>query len=546
MAANEFDIIGTLDTKQIQQGAKKIEQGFKNLGNKIDDNAQRVNKFGNAIKTVAKASVALFAIDKIVEFGRKVVDTRGEMQRYSAVLENTLGNAQAAAAAQALITKEAAKSNFSVRELTGSYVKLANQGLLATSDQLVKLQDLANSTGKGFDQLAEAIIDAQTGEFERLKEFGIRASKQGDQVEFAFKGVKTQVDFTSDSIQKYLIGLGDIEGVTGSTAAISKTFEGRISNLGDQFLTFLNDTGKKLEPFINLLITGLSKGLDILSTALNSTISGLVATINYFITLYNIFSDFLDDIAMENLPNDEIGFKDTHVWSMLYNFQKDAVIGAINAFNMVDGIDGLLGVLASVSIGSLGLLFWMSGHTQVSQFCFLFITAMLPYVCFNLGLRMKSKYKVFMGDSGSFLVGFTVIWLLVFATQETSNLPSSSMQPVTALWIIAIPLMDMALVMIRRLIKGQSPFKADRTHIHHILIAYGVSARMTLCAISFNSIVIAAVGIALELYGVNEATSLISFLILFAGYSMIVSLIRSKTTSDIEVIVAKPAVQSDF
>ena len=287
MATNEFDIIGTLDTKQIQQGAKKIEQGFKNLGNKIDNNSQKVNKFGNTIKAVAKASVALFAIDKVIEFGRRVTETRGEMQKYAAVLENTLGNAQAAAAAQELITKEAASSNFSVRELTSSYVKLANQGLVATSEQLVKLQDLANSTGKSFDQLSEAIIDAQTGEFERLKEFGIRASKQGDQVEFAFKGVKTQVDFTSEAIQKYLIGLGDIEGVTGATAAISKTFEGRISNLGDQLLTFLNDTGKKLEPFLELLINGLSGGLNILSTVLNSTIDGIVAVINYFITLYN-------------------------------------------------------------------------------------------------------------------------------------------------------------------------------------------------------------------------------------------------------------------
>lgn len=57
----------------------------------------------------------------------------------------------------------------------------------------------------------------------------------------------------------------------------------------------------------------------------------------YFITLYNIFNDFLDDIAMENLPNDEIGFKDTHVWSMLYNFQKDAVIGAINKLEKYNG-----------------------------------------------------------------------------------------------------------------------------------------------------------------------------------------------------------------
>ncbi len=57
----------------------------------------------------------------------------------------------------------------------------------------------------------------------------------------------------------------------------------------------------------------------------------------YFITLYNIFSDFLDDIAMENLPNDEIGFKQTIVWSKLYNFQKDAVIGAINKLEKYNG-----------------------------------------------------------------------------------------------------------------------------------------------------------------------------------------------------------------
>ena len=74
-----------------------------------------------------------------------------------------------------------------------------------------KLGDLASSTGKDFDQLAEAIIDAQTGEFERLKEFGIRASKQGDEVKFTFKEVETQVDFTADSIRDYVLSLGDDE-----------------------------------------------------------------------------------------------------------------------------------------------------------------------------------------------------------------------------------------------------------------------------------------------------------------------------------------------
>lgn len=57
----------------------------------------------------------------------------------------------------------------------------------------------------------------------------------------------------------------------------------------------------------------------------------------YFITLYNIFNDFLDDISMDNLPNDQIGFKDSLVWSKLYNFQKDAVIGAINKLEKYKG-----------------------------------------------------------------------------------------------------------------------------------------------------------------------------------------------------------------
>lgn len=57
----------------------------------------------------------------------------------------------------------------------------------------------------------------------------------------------------------------------------------------------------------------------------------------YFITLYNIFNDFLDDISLDNLPNDQIGFKDTVVWSKLYNFQRDAVIGAINKLERYNG-----------------------------------------------------------------------------------------------------------------------------------------------------------------------------------------------------------------
>ena len=121
-----------------------------------------------------------------------------------------------------------------------------------------KLGDLASSTGKQFDQLAEAVIDAQVGEFEKVKEFGIRASKQGDQVTFTFKGVEKQVDFTAQSIQDYVLSLGDIEGVSGAMASISETLGGQISNLGDSFDSLKFALGQELKPVLEDTISSMS------------------------------------------------------------------------------------------------------------------------------------------------------------------------------------------------------------------------------------------------------------------------------------------------
>lgn len=244
-------------------------------------------------------------------------------------------------------------------------------------------------------------------------------------------------------------------------------------------------------------------------------------------------------VQVENVSLNYLGnlfeYGDIHLgsWSLLFTIV--AFIACITSFNMIDGIDGLLGALASVTIASLAIIFWLAGYATISEFCLLFIISMLPYIWLNLCLNIKSKYKVFMGDSGSFLVGFTIIWLLVFATQHTESLPGASMKPVTALWIIAIPLMDMTRVMFRRLFNVESPFKADRTHIHHVLLAYGMSSQAVLCVIGFAAVVIAACGVFMELNQVRESTSLIAFLIIFFGYTFVVSMLSYKTPiKDIE------------
>lgn len=175
--------------------------------------------------------------------GREIIDVTSEFQKFDAVLKNTLGSQSAANIALRNIQEFAKTTPFAVDELTGSFVKLANQGFTPTTEELRKLGDLAASTGKNFDQLSEAIIDAQTGEFERLKEFGIRASKEGDKVRFTFKGVQTQTEFTSQAIRDYILSLGDAEGVSGAMASISQTLGGQISNLGDSWTQFLKVIG---------------------------------------------------------------------------------------------------------------------------------------------------------------------------------------------------------------------------------------------------------------------------------------------------------------
>ena len=191
-----------------------------------------------------------------------------------------------------------------------------------------------------------------------------------------------------------------------------------------------------------------------------------------------------------------------------------AVLGCINAFNMVDGIDGLLGGLSIVTFGSIGLLLGGVGEQSLSYLCLLLVVCMLPYIAMNLGLVGRER-KVFMGDAGSMMIGFTVIWLLLGASQ---NEGSPMIRPVTALWLIAVPLMDMVAIMVRRIKQGKSPFKPDREHLHHICQRLGFSPLQTLCFICTFSAFFASIGIIGEVLKLPEYLMFYGFVIVFSCY----------------------------
>lgn len=194
-----------------------------------------------------------------------------------------------------------------------------------------------------------------------------------------------------------------------------------------------------------------------------------------------------------------------------------AVWAAINAFNMVDGIDGLLGGLSSVSFAAMGILLYMDGQLALAGWCVAIIVATLPYILFNLGAFGKQN-KIFMGDAGSTLIGFTIIWILLQGTQGTGH----PMNPVTALWVIAIPLMDMIAIMYRRVRKGMSPFAADRQHIHHLIMRSGFTSRQAFVLITCSAALLAAIGVIGEQLLIPEWLMLALFLLAFIlyGYSL--------------------------
>lgn len=245
-----------------RKGAKSVADANKTVNNSIKELNKSIIQTATNILSVGAAASALKSL------GANVLNTRAEFQKFEAVLTNTLGSNSLAQTALKNIQEFASKTPFGVKELTEDFVKLANTGFKPTTAEMTKLGDLAASQGKSFDMLTEALIDAQTGEFERLKEFGIRASKEGDKVTLSFKDQKVQVDNNNESIRNAILAFGDLEGVAGGMAAISETLGGKISNLDDNIDALYNNLGENTEGVFGVVISAFN---DLLGTVNNAS-----------------------------------------------------------------------------------------------------------------------------------------------------------------------------------------------------------------------------------------------------------------------------------
>ncbi|MCL2416528.1 MAG: undecaprenyl/decaprenyl-phosphate alpha-N-acetylglucosaminyl 1-phosphate transferase [Bacteroidales bacterium] len=168
------------------------------------------------------------------------------------------------------------------------------------------------------------------------------------------------------------------------------------------------------------------------------------------------------------------------------------IVGIINAVNLIDGIDGLVASIGVLILGCFGLFFFINGIYDWAVYCAGMIGALIAFFQYNVfGLRNK----IFMGDSGSLLLGLCVaVTTIMFweANADKSLLLTFITAPAITLAIIIVPVYDMTRVFVYRIMRGLSPFSADRNHIHHRIVDMGFTHFQTsLIILGFNVLIIA-------------------------------------------------------
>ena len=159
-----------------------------------------------------------------------------------------------------------------------------------------------------------------------------------------------------------------------------------------------------------------------------------------------------------------------------------AIVGITNAFNLIDGIDGLAGGLGFMSLITLGLFLTLGKDVNTALIAFALAGGVLAFLYYNF-----NPARIFMGDTGSLVLGFVVAVLCIRLMQLSNNNTNTIIAhaPVFTLGMVMIPVFDTLRVFGIRIWKGKSPFVADRTHIHHLLTNAGISHSLATRIICF-------------------------------------------------------------
>ena len=216
------------------------------------------------------------------------------------------------------------------------------------------------------------------------------------------------------------------------------------------------------------------------------------------------------DVYVTNLGN-LFGLGEVYLGQLGIPLTIFMVVGVCNAFNMLDGMDGLVGSMSLFAF--LSILILLLGSNHDATWIFVLSIILLIFLLFNLGL-LGRRLKMFLGDSGATFLGFFLAWTLVYLSQGEGTI----IKPISAVWLIALPLIDDSTIFIIRLNKGKAIFSGDRNHIHHFLLDKGLSNWQVLLVLSIFNLVGCAVTLLSSFYLFQESNLFYGFLTIWIFY----------------------------
>jgi hypothetical protein len=255
------------------------------VGSAATSAATSVGSFTSAGASIAALGLAATLGGIAVAFGAIGIaglDEAAKVQKFKANLETMTGSAQAAEAAYSGLVQFANNTPFTLDQSVEGFTKLRALGLSTSEAIMTSYGNTAAATGKEMIQMVEAVADATTGQFERLLEFGIKASKQGDQVAFTFQGATKTVGNNAAEIEKYLIAIGQNE--FGSAMARQMTgLNGAFSGLGDKIFSLMaalgdGPFGAAVSDIINTISAGIN-AITPLASGIMDVFGGIVSAV---------------------------------------------------------------------------------------------------------------------------------------------------------------------------------------------------------------------------------------------------------------------------
>lgn len=287
--------VASLHLKVVSTGLKKAKTGLDSVTKSARSTEQSAGGLTSGFKKLAIQAASVYATFQSLS---NLVSVNRQFSILESQLKTVTGDLISAKGAFNFLSDFAKKTPYDLQQVTTAFVKLRTLGLSSSERYLKSYGNTAAAMGKDLQQLVEAVADATTNEFERLKEFGIKTKVQGEKITFTFRGVNTTIKKSSEEIEEYLLRIGEAD-FSSAMKDRMHTLDGLISNLSDNwdllYRTIYNSgIGKIIESSITRANESLSWFIDFIKTKATIGIKGFIDQVG---ALYDFFNDQITPIS---------------------------------------------------------------------------------------------------------------------------------------------------------------------------------------------------------------------------------------------------------